>query len=89
MFVPRWALNGHHKSTEMCRGGADKKRQRLAEAEVRDSAEMAFDVYGEQLQTVPRFKYRGRILTEGDDDWPAVAGNLERPGRVGGGYRVS
>ena len=46
------------------------------EAEVRDSAEMAFEVYGEQLQTVPWFKYLGRILTEGDDDWPAVAGNL-------------
>ena len=60
----------------MCRSGADKKRRRLAEAEVRDSAEMAFEVYGEQLQTVPRFKYMGRILTEGGDNWPAVAGNL-------------
>ena len=28
------------------------------------------------MQTVPRFKYLGRILTEGDDDWPAVAVNL-------------
>ena len=62
----------------MCRGGADKKRQRLAEAEVRDSAEMAFEVYGEQPQTVPRFKYLGRILTEGDDNRPAVAGNLAK-----------
>ena len=44
MFVPWRALNGRHKSTEMCRGGADKKRRRLAEAEVRDSAEMAFEV---------------------------------------------
>ena len=48
----------------------------MAEAEVRDSAEMAFEVYGEQLQTVSQFKYLGRILTEGGDDWPAVAGNL-------------
>ena len=39
---------------------------------------MAFEVYGEQLQTVPRFKYLGRILTEGDDDWPEVAGNLAK-----------
>ena len=39
---------------------------------------MAFEVYGEHLETVPRFKYLGRILTEGDDDWPAVAGNLEK-----------
>ena len=37
---------------------------------------MAFEVYGEQLKTVPSFKYPGRIMTEGDDDWPAVAGNL-------------
>ena len=27
---------------------------------------------------VPRFKYLGRVLTEGDDDWPAVAGNLAK-----------
>ena len=37
---------------------------------------MAFEVYGEQLKTVPSFKYLGRILTAGYDDWPAVAGNL-------------
>ena len=37
---------------------------------------MDFEVYGEQLQAVPSFKYLGRILTEGDDDWPAVAGNI-------------
>ena len=37
---------------------------------------MAFEVYGEQLKTVPSFKYLGRILTAGDDDWPAVTGNL-------------
>ena len=76
MLVPRRTLNSCHKNTEMCRSGADKKRQRLAEAEVRDSAEMASEVYREKLQTVPWFKYLGRILTEGDDDWPAVAVNL-------------
>ena len=39
---------------------------------------MAFEVYGDQIQKVPRFKYLGRILTEGGDDWPAVAGNLAK-----------
>ena len=39
---------------------------------------MAFEVYWEQLKTVPSFKYLGRILTAGDDDWPVVAGNLEK-----------
>ena len=37
---------------------------------------MAFEVYGKQLQLVPSFQYLGRTLTAGDDDWPAVAGNL-------------
>ena len=60
----------------MCRSGTDRKRRRLAEKEVRESTEMVFEVYGEQLKTVPSFKYLGRILTEGEDDWPAVAGNL-------------
>ena len=78
------ALNGRHKNTEMCRSGAEKKRRRLAEAEVRDSTEMAFEVYGDQLQTVPRFKYLGRILTEGDNDWPAVAGNLVKARKIWG-----
>ena len=78
MFVQWRALNGRHKNTEMCRGGADKKRRRLVETEVRDSAETAFEVYGEKLQTVPRFKYLGRILTEGNYDWPAVAWDLEK-----------
>ena len=76
MLVPWRSLNGRHKSTAMCRSGAEKKRRRLAEAEVRYSAEMAFEVYREQLQLVPSLKYLERILTEGGDDWPAVVGNL-------------
>ena len=68
----------------MCRSGAEKKRRRLAEAEVRDSAEMAFEVYGEQLQTVASFKYLGIILTEGDDEWLAVAGNLGKARKIWG-----
>ena len=78
MFVPWRALNGRHKSKELCRGGVDKKRRRLAEAEVRDSADMAFEVYGKQIQTVPRFKYLGSILTEGGDGWSAVAGKFSK-----------
>ena len=60
----------------MCRSGAERKRQRLVEIEIQESTEMAFEVYGKQLQTVPIFKYMGRILAVGDDDWPTVAGNL-------------
>ena len=60
----------------MCRSGAEMKRRRLAETEIQEITEIAFEVYGKQLNTVPSFKYLGRILTAGDDDWPAVAGNL-------------
>ena len=37
---------------------------------------MAFDAYGKQLEAVHSFKYLGRIMTAGDDNWPAVAGHL-------------
>ena len=37
---------------------------------------MDFKAYGKQLDAVHSFKYQGRIMTAGDDDWPAVAGNL-------------
>ena len=78
MFVPWRALNGRHKITMMCKRGAERKRRRLAEAEIRKSTEMAFEVYGQQIQSVPRFTYLGRVMTAGDDDWPAVAGNLAK-----------
>ena len=39
---------------------------------------MAFEVYWQQIQSVPRYTYLGRVMTAGDDDWPAVAGNLAK-----------
>ena len=76
MLVPWRSLNRRHKNTAMCRNGAERNRRQLAEKEIRESTETAFEVYGKQLNTVPSFKYLGRILTAGDDDWTAVAGNL-------------
>ena len=37
---------------------------------------MAFEVYGKPIEAVPSFKYLGRIMTAGNDDWPEVARNL-------------
>ena len=62
----------------MCKSGAEQKRRRLEEAEIRESTEMAFEVYGQQIKSFPRFTYLGRVMTAGDDDWPAVAGNLAK-----------
>ena len=43
---------------------------------------MAFEVYWQQIQLVPWFTYLGRVMTEGDDDWPAVAGNLAKARKI-------
>ena len=48
----------------------------MAETELRESTERAFKAYGKPIKSVYSFKYLGRIMTAGDDDWPAVAGNL-------------
>ena len=49
MLVPRRALNGRHPATSQCVRGAEQKRQRLAEAETRESLERSFEAYGEPL----------------------------------------
>ena len=30
------------------------------------------------MRAVTEFKYLGRVLTNTDDDWPAVAGNIRK-----------
>ena len=84
MMVLWRTLNGKHKGTAMCKIGAERKIRRLEETELRESTEMDFEAYGKQLKTVPSLKYLGRILTAGDDDWPAVAGNLGKARKIWG-----
>ena len=50
---------------------------------------MAFEVYGQQIQSVPRFTYLGRVMIAGDDDWPEVAGNLAKAQKSWGKCRES
>ena len=76
MLIPRRALTGRHPATAQCDRGAERKRRRLAEAETRESLEQAFEVYGELIQNVSEFRYLGRVLKIGDDDWLEVVGNL-------------
>ena len=72
----------------------------MAKVELRDSTERDFEAYGKPLETVSTFKYLGRVMTAGDDDWTAVAGNLVKArkswgslpqilGREGADKRVS
>ena len=87
MLVLWRALNSRHHATVICRKGAKRKRQWMAEAELRDSTERAFEAYGKPLEPVTTFKYMERVMTEGDDEWPVVTGNLVKArknwGRMG------
>ena len=50
----------------------------MAEEELRDSSERAFQANGEPLETVTSFKYLGHVMTTGDDNWAEVVGNLRK-----------
>ena len=43
MLVPWQALNDRHPVTAQCARGAERKRRRLAEADLRDSLERTFE----------------------------------------------
>ena len=76
--VSRKGLNGRHLYTSQCRTGTERKRRRLAEADLETTLEKAFHAYGTKMRAVMEFKYLGRVLTNTDDDWPAVAGNIRK-----------
>ena len=56
----------------------------MAKSELRDSTERAFEAYEKPIETVTNFKYLGRVMTAGDDDWLAVAGNLVNARKIWG-----
>ena len=57
---------------------------RMVKEELQESSEIAFQAYVEPLYTVTAFKYLGRVMTAGDDDWAAVTGNLQKAGKSWG-----
>ena len=77
-------MNGRHPDKAQCKKGAERKIQRLAEAETRESLERDFEAYEEPIKNVLTFKYMGRVLTAGDDDWLAVVGKLGKARRSWG-----
>ena len=84
--VSRKALNGRHLETSQCRTGTERKRRRLAEAEIRVTSEKAFHAYGINMRAVTEFKNLGRVLTNTDDDWPTVAGTIRKARATGEGW---
>ena len=42
------------------------------------TSEKAFHAYWKNMRAVTEFRYLGRVMTNTDDDWPAVAGNIRK-----------
>ena len=42
------------------------------------TSEKAFHAYENKMRAVTEFRYLGRVMTNTNDDWPAVAGNLRK-----------
>ena len=60
--------NKRHLATAQCARGEERKRRWLAEEELRESLERAFQAYGEPLEIVTAFRYLGRVMMAGDDE---------------------
>ena len=82
MLVPWKTLNGRHTATTQCDKEEDQKSHRLATEDMRKSAGRTFQAYRRPLETVSYFKYLGWILTDSDDKWPAVVGNLQKARKI-------
>ena len=52
MFVPRWAFNGRHPTTELCSKGEEQKIRRLVVEEASAGANMALATYVHPLVAV-------------------------------------
>ena len=43
--------------------------------------ERAFRAYGGPMEAVTEFRYLGRLLTDTDNNWPKVDGNIKKARR--------
>ena len=68
MLVPWCALNRRYLDTYQCAKGAESKRQRLVDEDMRESTERSFQAYGKPLETVTLFKYLGWVMMEVDNN---------------------
>jgi len=78
MFVGSYAIGRGHQNTDLCHRGAAAKRRRHALEDIRQADEVIFHACGSPLDRVGVFKYLGRMLSENDNDWPAVYANLTK-----------
>ena len=68
MLDPWHMLNERRLVTAQCTSRAERKRSGLAEEELRESLDRAFQAYVETLENVTAFRYLGRLMPAGDED---------------------
>ena len=72
------AGSARHLATAACRRMTAMKTQHRCAEEGARAASQKFYAYGQELRSVERFKYLGRILSSSDSDMPAVRKNLAK-----------
>jgi hypothetical protein len=73
------SVGAKHQATADCKHWAKIHKDRDDEkVHKKTVAETVFTVNGNPIKNVPEFKYLGRMVEKGDDDWPAVNRNLKR-----------
>ena len=66
--MPWQELNVWHLAIAQCAKRAERNHRRMAEEEMRESEERAFQAYRRLLKTVTSFKYLGRVLTAAENN---------------------
>lgn len=78
MYVTAYALSRGHINSGVCRAGAARRRQELAQRRAEAALNVRFTAYGTELESVTTFRYLGRPLSCTDSDWPALYWNLKK-----------
>ena len=63
-MLPWSTLKGFHPNTAQCKKGSERKRRSLAEEEVQESTERAYQAYGQPLNLVLYFTYLGGLISD-------------------------
>ena len=82
MMVTWKAFNGRHTTTSQCIKGAEWKHKRLEVEETRESTVRTFQIYGRPLELVTPFKYLERIMTNLENNWTEVVGDLRKARKI-------
>ena len=67
-----------HRNTKLCRTETPRYQRYLRHLEEQQSRSVVFNVGGEEIKRVKTFKYLGRIVSEDDDDTPAIEANIKK-----------